>query len=45
VAARVQELARLIVERYDGDASQVWATAATGAELSGRLAELPGFGT
>jgi uncharacterized HhH-GPD family protein len=45
MAARVQELARLIVDRYDGDASQVWATAATGAELAGRLAELPGFGT
>jgi uncharacterized HhH-GPD family protein len=45
MAARVQDLARLIVERYDGDASQVWATAATGTELAGRLAELPGFGT
>jgi len=44
MAARVQELARLIVERYDGDASQVWATAATGTELASRLAELPGFG-
>ncbi len=45
MAGRVQELARQIVERYDGDASQVWSTAATGAELAGRLAELPGFGT
>jgi uncharacterized HhH-GPD family protein len=45
MAARVQDLARLIVERYDGDARQVWATAASGAELAGRLAELPGFGT
>jgi uncharacterized HhH-GPD family protein len=44
MAGRVQELARLIVERYDGDARQVWATAATGADLAGRLAELPGFG-
>jgi uncharacterized HhH-GPD family protein len=44
MAARVQELARQIVERYDGDASQVWATATTGAELAARLAELPGFG-
>jgi uncharacterized HhH-GPD family protein len=44
MAARVQELARQIVERYDGDASLVWATAATGAELARRLAELPGFG-
>ncbi|HTS95642.1 MAG TPA: HhH-GPD-type base excision DNA repair protein [Streptosporangiaceae bacterium] len=44
MAARVQELARLIVDRYDGDASRVWTTAATGAELAGRLAQLPGFG-
>ena len=44
MAARVQELGRLIVERYGGDARQVWATAATGAELASRLAELPGFG-
>jgi uncharacterized HhH-GPD family protein len=44
MAGRVQELARLIMERYDGDAAQVWATAATGAELASRLSELPGFG-
>ncbi len=44
MAARVQELARLIVDRYDGDGSRVWTTAATGAELAGRLAQLPGFG-
>ena len=44
MAARVQELGRLIVERYGGDARQVWATAATGAELASRLTELPGFG-
>jgi uncharacterized HhH-GPD family protein len=44
MAGRVQELARLIVQRYDGDASQVWVTAVTGAELNSRLSELPGFG-
>jgi uncharacterized HhH-GPD family protein len=44
MAARVQELGRAIVARYDGDAAQVWATARTGAELAARLAELPGFG-
>jgi uncharacterized HhH-GPD family protein len=44
MAGRVQELGRVIVDRYDGDASQVWATAATGAELAARLSELPGFG-
>jgi uncharacterized HhH-GPD family protein len=45
MAGRVQELARVVVERYDGNAAQVWATAATGAQLFERLAELPGFGT
>jgi uncharacterized HhH-GPD family protein len=44
MAGRVQELARAIVERYDGDAAKVWASAGSGAELRGRLAELPGFG-
>src|SRR5260221_5893461 len=45
MAARVQEFARVIAERYDGDGAQVCATAATDAELAERLAELPGFGT
>jgi uncharacterized HhH-GPD family protein len=45
MAARVQDLGRLLVERYGGDAQQVWAGADTGAELRARLAELPGFGT
>ncbi|MGH3275647.1 MAG: HhH-GPD-type base excision DNA repair protein [Streptosporangiaceae bacterium] len=44
MAARVQDLARLLLERYDGDAEQVWATAATGAQLRDNLTELPGFG-
>jgi uncharacterized HhH-GPD family protein len=45
MAARVQELGQILTDRYDGDAERVWATAATGAELRARLAELPGFGT
>jgi uncharacterized HhH-GPD family protein len=45
MAGRVQDLAREIVDRYDGDASRIWSTAGTGAELARRLAELPGFGT
>ncbi len=44
MAARVQDLCRLITERYDGDAEQVWAGARSGAELLKRVAELPGFG-
>jgi uncharacterized HhH-GPD family protein len=44
MAARAQELARIVADRYDGDASAIWTTAADGAELGHRLAELPGFG-
>jgi len=44
MAARVQELARLIVEQYDGDAARVWASAGSGAELLRRVSALPGFG-
>jgi uncharacterized HhH-GPD family protein len=44
MAGRVQELARVIEARYDGDAGRVWATARSGPELAARLAELPGFG-
>ncbi len=44
MAARTQDLARLIVDRYDGDPAQVWASAGTGQELVRRIGELPGFG-
>jgi len=44
MAARVQELCRLIVERYDGEPARVWTEAKTGAELAKRVGELPGFG-
>jgi uncharacterized HhH-GPD family protein len=44
MAARTQELGRQLVERYDGDAGQVWLGAASGQDLIDRLAELPGFG-
>jgi uncharacterized HhH-GPD family protein len=45
MAARAQELAKIIVDRYDGDASALWNGAASGAELRSRLSELPGYGT
>jgi uncharacterized HhH-GPD family protein len=45
MAGRVQDLARIIADRYDGDAALVWTGAATGKELLARLSELPGFGT
>ena len=44
MAARVQELCRLVVERYDGDAARVWTEAKSGAELAKRVGKLPGFG-
>ena len=44
MAGRAQGLARLVVDRYDGDAAQLWTTAPSGAELVRRLGELPGFG-
>ena len=44
MAGRTQDLARLIVEQYDGDAAAVWATASSGADLVARLSKLPGFG-
>ncbi len=45
MAARAQELAKIIADRYDGDAAAVWATADDAAELRKRLSALPGFGT
>jgi uncharacterized HhH-GPD family protein len=44
MAARVQEMARLIVDQYDGEASRLWQSATTGVELLKRVAALPGFG-
>jgi uncharacterized HhH-GPD family protein len=44
MAARVQAVARLIVDSYDGEPERLWTTAATGAELLRRVSALPGFG-
>ena len=44
MAERVQRLARLVEEKYDGDASRLWNEAADGTELRERIAALPGFG-
>ncbi len=44
MAKRVQALCRGLVESYDGDASAVWRTVGSGAELVARIAALPGFG-
>ena len=44
MAARLQDLARLLMESYDGDAERLWTTAPSGGELLKRVAALPGFG-
>ncbi|MEV1287042.1 HhH-GPD-type base excision DNA repair protein [Micromonospora sp. NPDC049679] len=44
MAARVQEVCRMLVERYDGEASRLWSEAENGKELVKRISELPGFG-
>ncbi|RBY75200.1 Fe-S cluster assembly protein HesB [Blastococcus sp. TF02-09] len=44
MAGRTQELCRLLVERYDGRAENLWADVPDGRTLLRRLRELPGFG-
>ncbi|MDQ1713531.1 MAG: hypothetical protein QOE45_2981 [Frankiaceae bacterium] len=43
MAGRVQEMAKVLVEEYGGDAAKVWDTA-DAAELLRRIKALPGFG-
>jgi uncharacterized HhH-GPD family protein len=44
MAGRTQDLCRLLVERYDGRAENLWADVPDGATLLRRVGELPGFG-
>jgi uncharacterized HhH-GPD family protein len=44
MAARMQELAALVDDKYDGDASRIWNEPKTATELLRRVRELPGFG-
>ncbi|WP_174536091.1 HhH-GPD-type base excision DNA repair protein [Micromonospora chalcea] len=44
MAARVQEVCRTLVERYDGDPARLWSDVSDGRELLRRVGELPGFG-
>jgi uncharacterized HhH-GPD family protein len=44
MAARIQAVAREVVERYDGDTARLWTEATTGPDLVKRVMALPGFG-
>jgi uncharacterized HhH-GPD family protein len=44
MAGKVQELCRVIAERYGNDAGRIWREAQDGADLRARLKALPGFG-
>ncbi len=44
MAARLQALAALVEEKYDGHTERLWTEASTGKELLARVMELPGFG-
>lgn len=44
MAARLQALAALVEERYDGHAERIWTEAADGKDLLKRIMEMPGFG-
>jgi uncharacterized HhH-GPD family protein len=44
MATRVRELAQVVADDYDGDASRIWREAADTDDLRRRLEALPGFG-
>jgi uncharacterized HhH-GPD family protein len=44
MAKRVRELAAVVDEEYDGDASRLWRDAKDGTDLRKRISDLPGFG-
>src|SRR6476619_3752884 len=44
MAARLQALAALVEEKYDGRTERLWTEATTGKELLARVMAMPGFG-
>lgn len=44
MAGKIQAIAKVVVEDYDGDASRIWAEAPNGAALVRRMQALPAFG-
>ena len=43
-AKRMHEMCRIIVDQYDGDASELWTKAKDGKDAVARIGKLPGFG-
>ena len=44
MAGRVQAVAQIVTDQYDGHAERLWTEAASGADLLARVLALPGFG-
>ncbi|CAM3964270.1 HhH-GPD-type base excision DNA repair protein [Tsukamurella strandjordii] len=44
MAARLQALAQIVVDEYDGEAERIWTEAKSGDDLVKRVEALPGFG-
>ena len=44
MAGRLQDLARVVCDEYDGDTARLWTEAASGKDLLKRVQALPGFG-
>ncbi|MGH3340973.1 MAG: HhH-GPD-type base excision DNA repair protein, partial [Propionibacteriaceae bacterium] len=44
MAKRIHQVCRVLADDYDGQATNVWKDARSGAEVKANLARLPGFG-
>ncbi len=44
MAGRVQSVAQIVTDQYDGHAERLWTEATSGADLLARVMALPGFG-
>ena len=44
MAKRIQQVCRVLVDEYDGDAARIWAEASTGVDVRKAIGALPGFG-
>ena len=44
MAGRIQAVARIVVEQYDGQTERIWTEAADAQDLLRRMTSLPGFG-